>query len=453
MSESGVQGYRHPGDVEILSASFITSNGNVVDISDLIDGINVYQNIFRHYMECEIAIYDASKFLHNLPYYPEQNFTGGFSGTEIFILSYRNRSKNSDVKQKVYTHSFRLYSVKDRQSVNNAEVYLFSGISEEAYQTQASRISSALGGTSGSTTKSMIEGIFKRYFKSPEVKSVYEDLRKISSGVIDKKLNTMETIGIQKYIIPNLTVDDTIRFLLRESDCATRIPYFLFYEDSENYNFSNVNGLTTQDPVDEYWYSHKNSTVDKEDMKIQDAKTIISYKLNRQFDLFDNLNNGLYISKTIKLDMLKKNKKEVTYDYSKYASKFNKLQNKIVQGVAGGKEPIVTMMTTRNGHDSDPIFSSENPKPKRIENIKDIKNSFRSAVFNTSIEVLIPANPSLKVGQTIKLNFPVDTDEAKGLEIHDKYLTGKYLITKVRQIFTKTEMTTVLECTKDGGIA
>ena len=30
MSEESVQGYRHPGDVEILDTVFITSNGNPV---------------------------------------------------------------------------------------------------------------------------------------------------------------------------------------------------------------------------------------------------------------------------------------------------------------------------------------------------------------------------------------------------------------------------------------
>jgi hypothetical protein len=451
MSEENVQGYRHPGDIELLTTTFIASNGNAIDIGEIIESINIYQNMFRHYLECELVIHDASKFLHQLPSYKEQNFTGGFSGTEIFIISYKNRSKGKNGK--IYTHSFRLTSVSDRQSINNSESYLLSGISEEAYHTQATRISSSFGGENGNTTKSMIEGIYKKYFKNPNILAVYRGMRDITHNRIQKNIIAMETIGIHKFVIPNLTVDDTIRFLVRESDCATRIPYFVFFEDSENFNFANVNNLTNQDPSDEYWYAHTNVNPTKETDSIHDAKTIVGYKVNRQFDLLDNLNKGLYVAKTTKLDVLKKKKIEVVYDYSKYASKFNKLQDRIVQGVAQDKEPVLTLMTTRNGHDADPLFSAENPRPKRIENIKDIRNSFRSAVFNTALEVLIPANPELKVGQTIKLNFPVDTDEARGLEEHDKYLTGKYLITKVRQIFTKTEMQTVLECTKDGGIA
>lgn len=454
MSESTVQGYRHPGDVEIIHANFVTSNGNVVDISGLTTAINIYQNIFRHYLECDLVFFDSSKFLHNLPYYPDGNFTGGFQGTEILVVSYRNRSKGAPEPEKIYTHAFRLYAVRDRQGANNSEVYMFSGVSEEAYQTQASRVSSSFGGTGGSTTKNMIESLHKRYFKSAEVLQIYRQLRNITHNRINKQLNTMETLGLHKFVIPNLTVDDTIRFLVRESDCTTRIPYFVFYEDSENFNFYNVNNLTNKDPVDEYSYTNKNVTkVDSDNVDVPDEKSIISYKQIRQFDLLDNLNSGLYVSKTIKLDTLKKNMNQVTYDYAEYAPKFNKLQNKFVQGVAEGKEPIVSMMTTRNGHDSDPLFASESPKVKRIENIKDIKTSFRTAIFNTPIEVMIPMNPHLKVGQTIKFNFPVDTDDQKGLEKHDKYLTGKYLITKVTQQFSKTEMITVLECTKDGGIA
>ena len=395
-------------------------------------------------------IHDASKFLHQLPSYKDQNFTCGFSGTEVFVISYRNRAKG---KEKIYTHSFRLSSISDRQSINNSESYLMSGISEEAYWTQATRISNAFGGESGNTTKNMIESVFKKYFQSQSVKSVYQGLRDITNNRIQKQLNSSETAGLHKFVIPNLTVDDTIRFLTRESDSPNKVPYFVFYEDSENFNFVNVNDILTQEPFDEYWYAHTNVNTQKEEDIIQDSKSIVGYKVNRQFDLLDNLSKGLYISKTTKIDLLKKYKKETVYDYTKYSKNFNKLQDRVVQGIAQDKEPVVTLMTTRNGHDTDNLFVSENPRPKKLDSIKDIKNSFRSAVFNTSMEVLLPANPNLKVGQVLKLNFPVDTDDAKGIEEHDKYLTGKYLITKVRQIFTKAEMQTVIECTKDGGIA
>lgn len=454
MTEESVQGYRHPGDVELESVYLITSNGNPVDVTDLIETINVYQNIFRHYLECEVVFHDASKLLHNLPWYKGENFTGGFSGTEIFLISYKEKSKGAEKEPKVYTHTFRMHNVSDRQSIDNSEAYLMSGISEEAYQTQGKKISKAYGGSSGKTTEEMIKSVFTEYFKNSDVLAVYNSLSKLTYDRINKQLITSPSIGIHKFVIPNYSVDDTIRFFARESDCATRIPYFVFYEDSENFNFVNLNTLTAQEPVDEYWYSQDaNVGTHKESDKIHDAKNIIGYKVNNQFDLLKNLNGGLYKARTTRLDMLKKNKKEVVYDYQTYAPKFNRLQEKIVQGIAEDREPVLSLMTTRFGHDIDPLFEGESPRPKRLEQIKDIKNSYRNSIFNTSMEVLLPMNPNLKIGQTIKLNFPVDTEQNEGIEEYDKYLTGKYIITKVRQIFTRTEMNTVLECTKDGGLA
>ena len=327
MTQESVQGYRHPGDVELERVMFITQNGNPVDITEMVETLNVYQNMFRHYLECNVAVHDAGKFLHNLPYFKDQNFTGGFSGTEILVVMYKDRVKNA--KEKIYTHVFRMHSVSDRQNIENSEAYLLSGISEESYHTQGVHISKSFGGSSGDLTENMVKSVFKQHFKSKSVESVYESLKGITHNRVNKQLNTMPTVGIHKFIIPNYSVDDTIRFFANESDSPTRIPYFVFYEDSENFNFYNVNGLTSQDPVEEYWYSMTNVNTKKETDKIQDTKSIIGYKVNRQFSLLENLHSGLYKARTARIDTLKKFKREVVYDFQKYASKFNKLHEKI----------------------------------------------------------------------------------------------------------------------------
>jgi hypothetical protein len=455
---SGPEGYRVAGDVELQKVTFVGIDSAPVDITGIVSVVNVYQNIFRHYMECELVFTDASKFLHYLPYFKDDNITGGFTGSEVVIIEYRNRSK--DNKEKTYTHSFRMYSLSDRNSLENKEIYLMSGISEEGWRAQTKRISKALGGSSGNTTENIMNSIFKQYFKTPEILEFYKSVRSITHNRVDKQLNTMPTIGIHKFVVPNWTLDTTIDFICDESDCATRIPYFLFYEDSENFNFSNVNGLTSQEPIDTYNYIktniHDNKSSDENkptpnDTLTPNDKIILGYKVTRQQDFLENVQSGLYKASTKSVDMLKKKTNEVVYDYQTYAPKFNKLQNNIISGVIQNDVPVYNLMSSRTNHDNDPLFESENPKPKRTNVNRDIRQGFLSSVFNTSVEISIPANPDIKVGQVLHLSFPVDLPDSDLLE-KDKYLTGNYLVTKVRQHFTPTNMETLLECTKDGGL-
>jgi hypothetical protein len=452
---SGPEGYRFAGDVQLEKVVFVGIDEVAIDITQIVSTVNVYQNIFRHYMECELVFTDASKFIHNLPQFKTEKITGGFTGSEIVVIQYKENSKTG--KEKVYTHTFRMYSLSDRNSLENSEVYLMSGISEEGWQVQSRRISKTYGGTSGSNIKSMMEGLFKEHFKTPSIDNVYRTLKTITNNRVNKQLNMMETIGNHKFIVPNWTVDTTIDFLCEEADCATRIPYFLFYEDSENFNFSNVNGLTAQEPVDKYFYAKTNIRSDgssdekNKEVMIPNDKIITGYKVNRQLDFLENVQTGLYKAETTSVDMLKKKTKRVVYDYQTYAPVFNKLQQKVIAGVIEQDIPVYSLMTSRTGHDNDPLFSSESPSPKRTNTTRDIRQSFMSSVFNTALEVSIPGNPNLKVGQVIYLSFPVDTAESD-LEEEDKYLTGNYLITKVRQLFTPNSAETLLECTKDGGL-
>jgi len=451
MSEESVQGYRSPGDVELLELKFVTQFGSPIDVTALVDQFSIYQNIFHHYLEAEFIFYDPSKFLHELPSYKDLKITGGFSGMEMMIVSYRNRSKGD--KEKVYKHAFRLYSVKDRASANNSEVYMISGVSLEAYETFTNTISSTFGSGAGTTTESMVKSVFKKYMQSKQIEDLYGGLRKGLKVDIKKELETHETAGIHKFIIPELTVDDTIDFFARESDCKSRVPLFYFYEDSENFHFKNVNFLVQEEPIEDFYYSIANVATENENDIIHDSVSIIKYNVLRQHDLLENVDAGLYKAQTTSLDMLKKTYRTSSFDYTANSGKFNRLQERLIPGAVNNDGRIKSLITTRRGHASDTLFSSENPLPKRVDSIKDIRASYRRSIFNTAVEVEIPGNPAMKVGKTVNLNFPVDSMLREGMEERDKYLSGKYLITKVRQIFSSGEVRTVLECTKDGGIA
>jgi hypothetical protein len=156
----------------------------------------------------------------------------------------------------------------------------------------------------------------------------------------------------------------------------------------------------------------------------------------------------------INLDILRKNKSEYNFDYSKEYESFNKLQKWKIPGQVDGN-PVLYMMQTRQGHDQDLLFSGENALPKKINQHLPRRQSYYAHIFNTMMEVTIPGNSELNVGDVVDLNIPNATTINKLDGKKDKYLSGKYLITSLRHKFggtTGTEFTTFIECVKDTGI-
>ena len=443
------KGYRHPGDVEIESTLLITENGQTVDLSAVIQEINVYQNMFEHYMQCDVLISDSMGILDALG--------GGFTGGEFFVLSFKNREETNESLP--VRNVFRIYEVTDRQRVKESrEIYTLSCISAEAYQSAPVKIKSALGGISGSTISSMVQSIFKKHINSPEIKAIHNDVKSVTQFSINKTNTFDETDGLQKFIIPHLTVDDTIEFLCEEADSEDHIPFYVFFENSDGFNFRSVGNLAESGPIGLYFYMFNNVSSDTiKDLSLDDAWKIISYNIQTQSDILTNLNSGLFKSRTINLDIHKKQTTVKNYSYEKYYPKFKKLEyNAITGGVGEDTDPVITLMTSRTGHDTDSAFAREKPLPKKINQVSDVRNAYTKSIFNTVLEIMLHGNSNYKAGDTIYLMFPLSTDMEKDKtgESYDKYLTGKYLITKVRHKITGGRtgdpFVSILECCKDG---
>jgi len=460
------KGYRQPGDIEFKNAILLTTAGQVIDVSTMIAEINIYQNLFEHYLQCDIVLVDSISLMNYIPADKENKYSGGFNGNEILVISYRNRGVEgeSDTAMTFNNHMFRLYELSSRQRSNeNQEIYNLSGVSVEAFISAPVKISRAYGGSSGSTISKMVNNIVDEFIYNKNAKQLHASVKDTIKYTIQKTNVYDETIGAQKLIIPNLSVDDTIDFLGKEADSDDHIPFYLFYEDAKGFNFRNLSNLVTSDPVKSYIYKISNTPRvlpkdGEEALKTDDPFKIISYNVLKQINTLENLASGMYSSVLMNLDVHKKTMYESYYDYDKSANSFKTLQEAKMQGGAVG-EPVVTMITDRSGHDCQcMVFSAENHLPKRINHFLQKKEAYSAIIFNTILEVAVPGDAELNVGNTINLTFPLTTNterDKEGSQI-DTYLSGKYIITKIRHKMsggtTGSNFITILECAKDTGI-
>jgi len=456
MVDETVKGYRFAGDIEIKNILLVGANGEFRDIGKIVLEVNVFQSLNEHYLQGEIVINDAVSLLTTLFGNRREGIQGGFNGGEVIVLTYKMRDSSLPFK----THFFGVHEVAERQRLDEKdEVYILNCISAEAYRSSTKTISRAYGGSSGNLISSMIKSIVDEFIYDKSIKDLHRSYRQILNIRTEKEVNISSTSGKQSFIIPNLTPDDAIDYLTKEADNDSHVPYYFFYEDSNGFNFTDLNDMVRRDVKETYTYMAQNvvgqeGESEQDETPIRDYQKMISFTVLSQTDIIGNTRRGLFRSKMINLDILRKNKSEYTFDYSKEYESFNKLQKWKIPGEIDGT-PVLYMMQSRLGHDNDPLFQPENPLPSRVNQILPRSQSYFAHIFNTMMEVSVPGNSELNVGDVVELNIPNATTINKLDGKKDKYLSGKYLITSLRHKFggtTGTEFTTFIECVKDTGI-
>ena len=453
MSES-IGGYKHAGDIDIRTFKLITATGQAIDIESITVEFSVYQSLFEHYLQCDLVVNDSLGLFNTINEIKDGVTQGGFSGGELLVVSYRSNDESLPYKN----HVFSLYEMANRKRLEeNSEAYFFSGISVEAYSAASQKISRSYGGASGNDITSMIKSIVGEFVYNTNVKGVHSSLKESVKFRVEKKNDFDETVGKHKFVIPNLSVDDTIDFLCKESDSADHIPYYFFYENSNGFNFKSLGELVSQESKETFSYIPSNfgdAYKDKKKSDYTEATNIRSFEVISQADFLGNLETGLFQSRNIFIDPLKKNKREVVYKYDDYVSKFNKLQKFKIAGSQPNGDPMIRMHTSRHDHDNDAIFSEEKPTTKKFSEHMAQSQAYFAHIFNTQLEVYLPGDSELNAGDIITLNIPPATNVLDQVSTSDKYLSGKYLITKIRNKFLdgSESMSTILECVKDTAI-
>jgi hypothetical protein len=439
-----IEGYRNAGDIEINHLTLVSRSGQSFDITELMLEVNIYQGIYDKTMKAEIVIGDATGLIDFLKM--PKNQVGGFAGSEVLLMSYRTPSEEYDRNK----HIFVLNSLSNRKRVEeNMEVFVLEGVSLETFATIDKKISRSYGGTRGNTVDKMMSSITREFYQSEAIRTTYTSFSS-SNFNVKKTITIDDTKGLHKFVIPNLSISDTIDFMAMEATGDNIGSFYTFYEDSNGFHFRNFAKLVDQNIKETYSYEPSNYREGgkKADDPYFDAFKIIDFEVIKDVDMLDNMSGGLYGSKTILVDVLRKNTIEQNYSYEKNADKFSKFHH-IVPG-ASLSTAVVDMKTTRFGHDQLSIFDKEAPKPKSSERTAQFKRSYRKHISNKLLEVTVHGNSNLNVGDVVWLSFPVATTTEDGFR-EDKYMTGKHLITSLRHKFDKNQFVTVFECIKDTG--
>ena len=177
-----------------------------VDITDLVDSFNIYENLFENVTTCDIIIADAMGLIDGMP----------IVGDEYITLAYRSAGfKTVNGNQEEFTtrtRSFRIYKIGDRvESSERQQNYILHCVDDHMMLNEMMDINQSFVGSNcivscGKMWESNFvktNELFRPFNKTPKLYGVGTD-------------DVIESRNTSSYIAPGLTPFEVIMYLKEE---------------------------------------------------------------------------------------------------------------------------------------------------------------------------------------------------------------------------------------------
>ena len=225
---------------------------------------------------------------------------------------------------------------------------------------------------------------------------------------------------------------------------------FLFYENKEGFNFRSIDSLvsptqiqigsTNKENIPSYFYTQV-----IEDNKVANEFKILNYSFEKNIDLMKALRVGTYANKTYFYDLYT-NKLDL-YTYRLKDQINNKLgsQDKLAVSKEFG-ESITRIMVRTSDRGA---LNSDGTAGDAKRNGADMAMSYSryNILFGQALNMIVPCNVALKVGDIIYSEFPrIDSSNTAKA---DEEQSGYYLIKELRHHFEGGQMITSLRLIRD----
>jgi len=449
-------------DVTIKKLEIYSATGSY-DLRPHFLELNIYENLFRPALTATLVLGDSHNIPYKLPIVGEETVDIDISLSGVEGL------KNEDLLS-IKPPKFHVNSLSDRYFTKpKAQIFSLDLISEQYFSSLHSKVSKSY---SGKTISFMVDDIHFKYLNDGE--------RGMSFLSGDDR--------IENIIIPNLSPIDAIEWLAKRTIRNNAVNY-LFYETMNQSYFFSLDYLAEQKPV--ATFIHKPRVDDSTGIGhvAENIFKIDKFYFKKQFDKKENIERGIYSSKLITHDIVKK--KITQYEYTgfnewfgfNHCGQFPPLSNSDVE-VKSSRIPRVSHAPTNEANnftttdernlarqiDSHVEFFPKHDQmyaknindlyDNKVEDWKLRRNAHIGIYDGITLVLDVSGHSGLRVGHTVTLILPSPETTDKDLKsdsADDKFLSGKYIVTAIRHIFSqitqtdpKITYTMKVEVTKDG---
>jgi len=404
-----------PGQCLIKSISLKTQKNDVINqdnnFLEFFGALDIYQNMFNSFMTAELIILDGASFIERY----------NISGNEDFEIEFQGYGRDESMKYK-----FKVAEIVANVPVNNlrAKQVSLRLVSDEFLTDCSTSVSKSYS----VGTKEVVTDIVKSFLKS------------------DKKIFVEETKSIPVIIIPYLSPFKALDFLKQRTVSEKyRSSSFLFFENSDGFNFTTVEGVVDRESkkkIQEFFQSESISQNIKSGGTSSDIDSnhlFFNYTVSSSFDLVSTFKNGGLKTVVTQYDLTTK----------KYQSRLflNDPATSIFIDNTSNKNPLISDVVFNQ-------YSSNNSKPLFIpfSKYKDTTNPTTNFIFDTVAERIcfsslftqkrvyidIPGNTLLDAGSVINLRVP-RYDSLNSKKELNEVESGLYLVTACKHSITNSD--------------
>ena len=426
--------------LQITGATIESLSGNKISLLPNILGIDYFENILEPSVTMEMQLWSTNSLFNLVP------IRGGEKVT-LEIETARGLWEFDD------DNPLYVYKVADLDAQKLGETFTLHLVSREFLTNETNRC-------------------VKKYEKkniNEHVKSILKDVLKTdrySDDSIERTSNNFAFIGNMKKAFHTLqwlgpksisATDSSTKGTSGEGKdaIAKGTAGFLFYENKDGFNFKSIDGLTSSLKLSEGKSEKKEAlkagkgysytgVISESTTKAEPLK-IIKWGIEKNIDLRKSLRIGMYSNYTYFYDMISNKVSGYKYNLKDELESKHLGKDEIPVSVFG--ESISRVMVRLSDHG---VLEKGAGLDTSGRDNADMAKSFSryNLLFTQAINILVPLNTELKVGDVVYCEFPYKNKGGDSDEM-DPQISGNYLIRELRHHFTANQNSTSLKLMRD----
>jgi len=428
MSEA-IQGYK-PRQFTITSLE-----GRTIDITNSILSVDYFEDILSP------SIYVIANCINKYSIVSGLPIRGG-EKVEVEI-----DTGSGDFKFLGEKESLRIYKVAGQEGTRMSESFTLMITSQENMTNEISRCGRKYTGKISESVKDILTNDLGT------TKFLDENIEESANpykyyGAMRKPFKVLEWLCPKSMSARAGETDPEPKEIPSEKEEAKGTMGFFFYENREGFNFKSIDKLTelvgsaTEESVFRYNYTGKIIKAAQLDNRYK----IIDYHFDRNIDVRASLRFGMFTNQTFLFNVDDNTVTRYNYNMDEEVGnkKMTKQDGLSVPPELNEKFSRIHVRATDNG-----VTASGGGTENSGRSPADVAkaNARYNLMFTQALNILVPCNVSLKVGDVIHCEFS-EMDSGRSRE-PDKEISGRYLIRELRHHLSQGQSTTSLKLMRD----
>lgn len=381
----------------VLEEMTIVAGDEALDISSMFVSLSLYESMESQSMSGTITVADSYDFQSILK-------LGG--NEEIIIEFYTEGNEGNTLR-----YSGIIYKISEKHRISDhASGYLIHFCSEIALSS-------------------------KRGFLSRSVKaSISDGVKRILSQYTDKPINVIETSGTYSYCFGNTEALRAINLMMPRAFSTEGDTGYVLYETPNSWNFKPIEYLYRLEPVLSYNTNSSRIYENVDNRMAESFESIQDIRILEDNSYLDSVNDGMFGSKHIIVDLLNKDFSETSFS----------LENEYNREKSLGNFPVLNSLPPGD----DVVFMRYGSGQEDVDNNSVFVRSKmvlrRSDLFRAEINVF--GDSSISIGSLLDITFPSLSSSQE--EIRNMF-DGPVLIKKIHHFLTPNRYLQIMQVNKD----